>query len=102
MESDDPYIRYSAHLNMYEYVANALYDASPTLYYDVLARLDTDVRYELAAYSQFFDKYRNSTASQISGAVNDTFLQSQGTPGTKSYGMVVDLAVAYYRPVFEK
>lgn len=102
MESDDPYIRYSAHLNMYEYVANALYDASPTLYYDAVARLDTDVRYELAAYSQFFDKYRNSTASQISGAVNDTFLQSQGTPGTKSYGMVVDLAVAYYRPVFEK
>ena len=102
LESDDPYIRYSAHLNMYEYVASALYDASPTLYYDAVARLDTDVRYELAAYSEFFDKYRESTASQISGAVNDTFLQIQGTPGTKSYGMVVDLAVAYYRPVFEK
>ena len=102
MESDDPYIRYSAHLNMYEYVASALYKASPVLYSDVVSRLDLDVRYELAAYGEFFDKYRDSTASQISGAVNDTFLQSQGTPGTKSYGMVVDLAVAYYRPVFEK
>jgi hypothetical protein len=35
--------------------------------------------------------------SQVSGSINNSYLQSQGTPGTKSYGMVVDLAVAYFK-----
>ncbi len=97
MESDDPYIRYSAYLNLYEYVSSALYKADKELYYDAMSKLDGSVRGEMAAYSQFFDKYRDSVASDISGAVNDTYLTIQGTAGTASYGMVVDLAVAYYR-----
>ena len=63
----------------------------------MLANIDTDVRYEMIAYSEFFDKYRDSTASKVSGTVNDTYLKIQGTEGTKSYGMVTDLAVAYYK-----
>ena len=97
IESDDAYIRYSAYLNLYEYVANALYKASPELYSSVQSSLDMRVRYEMRAYSEFFEKYRDSVASDISGAVNDTYLTIQGTPGTASYGMVVDLAVAYYK-----
>ena len=51
----------------------------------------------IAAYSRFFDKYRKSVVSEVSGAVNDTYLKLQGqTAGTKSYGLVVDLAVAYH------
>ena len=98
MESDDPYIRYSAYLNLFEYVTSALYSASPELYYSAIATVDADVRLEMQAYSLFFDKYRDSTASKVSGTVNNTSLIIQGTEGTKSYGMVVDLAVAYYRP----
>ena len=97
IESDDAYIRYSAYVNLYEYVANALYKASPELYTAVQTSLDTRVRYEMMAFSEFFNKYRDSVASDISGVVNDTYLTIQGTPGTASYGMVVDLAVAYYR-----
>ena len=97
MQSDDAYIRYCAYLNMYEYVANALYRANPDLYSQVRATLNADVRSEMIAYSSFFSKYQNSTASSVSGAVNDTFLKFQGTEGTASYGMVVDLTVAYYK-----
>ena len=61
--SDDPYIRYSGYLNLYEYVANSLYSANRDLYYKMVANVDTDVRYEMIAYSNFFDKYRESTAS---------------------------------------
>ena len=46
---------------------------------------------------EFFEKYRESVASNVSEKVNNTFLEMHGTEGTKSYGMVVDLAVAYYR-----
>lgn len=94
--SDDPYIKYSGKLSMLEYVMNALYTADPTLYTKIFYSLDIRVRCEMVAYSEFFDKYRDSTASEISGAINDTYLKSQGqSEGEKSYGLVVDLAVAY-------
>jgi len=96
IESGDPYIRYSGYVNMYEYLANALYSADPERYYELLATVDRRVRGEMRAYSAFFDKYRESVASDVSGAVNDTYLKIQGqTAGTKSYGLVVDLAVAW-------
>jgi hypothetical protein len=97
IDSDDTYLRYSGYLNLYEYVASALYRADPSLYKDLYYHLSEDVRNELRAYSLFFDKYRDSAASQVSGAVNNSYLQLQGTAGTRSYGLVVDLAVAYYR-----
>jgi hypothetical protein len=84
-------------LNLYEYVSSALYRADSELYYELRDGLSDAVRYEMRAYSSFFDKYRDSVASEVSGAVNNTYLQMQGTQGTKSYGLVVDLAVAYYK-----
>ena len=95
--SDDPYVRYCGYLNAYEYVASALWRADSELYYKAVAHLNPEVQGEMAAYREFYDKYRESTVSQVSGAVNDSYLQSQGTPGTVSYGMVVELTVAYYR-----
>ena len=97
ISSDDPYIRYSGYLNMFEYLGNALYSASPKAYYELMEQCSPKVRDEMVAYSQFYDQYRDSVLGEISGAVNDAYLQIQGTPGTRSYGMVVDLAVAYYR-----
>ena len=95
--SEDDYIRYSGYMNMLEYVLSALYSASPDLYYSAVARIDPEIRLEMSAYSEFFEKYRDSTASKVSETVNNTSLIIQGTEGTKSYGMVVDLAVAYYK-----
>lgn len=95
--SDDPYIRYSGYLNLYEYVANALWSADHELYYKAVARLNGEVKDEMAAYSKFYDKYRETVVSNVSSTINNSFLQSQGTPGVRSYGMVVDLVVAYYK-----
>ena len=102
LESDDPYIRYSGYINVLEYVSNAYYSADSSEghedYRELRAALDIKVRYEQRAYSAFFDKYRENTVADISGAVNDIYLQSQGvSAGSASYGMVVDLTVAYYK-----
>ncbi len=97
IRSDDKYIQYSAYLNMYEYVASALNKADKTLYKEVRATMDPLVRSEQVAYNKFFKKYTQSVASKVSGAVNNAYLISQGTPGKKSYGMVVDLTVAYLK-----
>ncbi len=97
-ESDDPYIRYSGYLNMFEYVTNALYMANSDMYYEVISKTDSRARYEMIAYSEFFEKYRESVASEVSDVVNDTYLKTQGqSSGSASYGLVVDLAVAYYK-----
>lgn len=95
--SDDAYIRYSAYMGVLEYVLNALYTADTKLYTDVVKKLDISVRYEMIAYGEFFKKYQNSTAGDVSEFINNTHLTLNGTAGTKSYGMVVDLAVAYYK-----
>ena len=103
MESDDVYIRYSALLNLYEYVVSALYSADANLYFKSYGTLPKSMREERVAYSLFFDKYRDNVVADVSQATNDAYLQSQGNKeGTKSYGMVVDLAVAYYRPQISK
>lgn len=95
LESDDPYIRYSGYLNMYQYMASAVYTADPGLYSELYYTLDEGIRRELAAYSDFFDKYRDSTAAAISGKVNDTYLNIMSGTDSRSYGMVVDLATLY-------
>ena len=79
MESDDVYIRYSALVNLLQYVSSALNRADSELYAQVYrSHYPAALRAELSAYSKFFDEYRQSTASTVVGAVNDTFLQSQG------------------------
>jgi hypothetical protein len=95
--SEDAYIRYSAYVNLYEYVASALASADRTLYAKAASTLPTLAVTEQRAYANFFEKYRDSTASEVSETVNNTFLVIHGTEGTKSYGMVVDLCVAYYK-----
>jgi len=96
--SNDPYIRYCGYINMFEYVASALYRADAALYREVLLALDKRVLGELQAYSAFFDTYRDAAAGNVSSAVNDAYLKMHGnTAGTASYGLVVDLAVAYYK-----
>ncbi|MBE6592983.1 MAG: DUF3810 domain-containing protein [Ruminococcaceae bacterium] len=96
-EADDAYIRYSAYLNLFEYLAGPLNSANPQYYSLIYAQLPENSKLEMSAYSKFFDKYRENIAEKVSDKVNDTFLTINGTEGVKSYGMVVDLAVAYYK-----
>jgi len=96
--SEDPYIRYSGYLNLFEYVSSALYEVSPEQYKEILGKLDKKVIGELRAYSAFFDTYRNAAIADVSEVFNDTHLKFHGSAaGVDSYGLVVDLAVAYYQ-----
>ena len=98
MESDDPYIRYSGTLNLYEYVISALASADRELYKASYTALPEAVLAEERAYSKFFEKYRENVVATVSQATNDAYLKGQGAAeGSKSYGMVVDLAAALYR-----
>lgn len=96
-ESEDPYIRYCGSLNMLEYLMDALYSAHPSMYSDLYSQLPAPIKGELYAYARFFDEYRDNSAADISDSLNEAYLVSQGTQGVKSYGLVADLAVAFYK-----
>ena len=101
--SDDDYIKYSGLVNMTEYIGSALYRADKDKYYEIMKKMPVIVNYEMAAYSRFFDKYRNTKISKVSSAVNDTYLKAQGQEqGEKSYGLVVDLATVYLLEVYNQ
>ncbi len=95
--SSDTYLRYCGYLNLLEYVMNALYEADAQAYREVMKTLDARVLAEWSAFDDFFDAYRHSFISDVSGAVNDTYLKLNGNEaGGESYGLVVELAVAYF------
>ena len=95
--SSDPFVKYSALLNMYEFIANDLYEQDSEKYSSVYSLLNNDVKNDLIHYSSFFEKYRRSSVSKVSNAVNDLYLTSQGTDGVIAYGKVTGLFLAYLR-----
>ena len=100
--SEDDYIRYCGYINMYEYISSSLSKADRKLSQSAYSNLSPHIRREYAAYNDFYDRYRDSVISEVSGAVNDAYLQSQGTAGTVSYGMVTKLTVGYFRQTSPK
>ena len=100
INSDDPYIRYSGYVSMFEYFVSPYYSADTSEdhkdFYSVYWSADLNVRLEQKAYSEFFQKYKDNVAADISGAVNDTYLKANGNKGEVSYGLVVELCAAYY------
>ena len=62
------------------------------------AQLPEEIREEYTAYSIFFEKYRENKAAETTEKINNSYIEDHGQPaGTKSYGLVVDLTVAYYK-----
>ena len=98
MESDDPYILYSAYYELFKYFINALAVADTELFEAIYQKADPRLVGEIYAFNDFFDKYADNLAADITGGLNDAYQQIQGVEeGIASYGLVVDLAVAYYK-----
>lgn len=93
---DDPYIKYSGYLNMYEYIASALAKTDKELLKEAYASLDDRIYGEMVAYSKFYNENKNELTAKISNFFNDNYLKSQGTAGVVSYGLVVELCVSYF------
>lgn len=98
INSDDPYLQYSAYLDVYSTVLKELYSINKDQYKEVVSKLDKRVLGDLECYSEFFKKYADSKASDISDKINDSYLQANGQEnGTKSYNMIVELVCAYLK-----
>jgi len=96
ISSDNAYIRYSGYLNMYEYIASALNKTDKDSLSAVYAITDARIMGEMRAYREFYLENQNELLGAISSFINDKYLKAQGTEGIISYGLVVELCVAYY------
>lgn len=97
ISSDDPYIRYSGYLNMFEYLVTALYPVDKDLYSDLLEMLPKEAISDIRASNAVYIKHMDSPLGKLNERLNDAYLKANGTEGVISYNYVVRLAVGYYQ-----
>ena len=99
ISSADPYVRYSGYLNMYEYLASALYRTDKELYATALSDLSLNARADIIASNAITAAHSDSLLNKLMDRVNDTYLKANGTEGVISYSYVVRLTVAYHNSI---
>ncbi len=96
-DNDDPRLAYSAWLCAFVYVNNALYAADPAAWQTCYANLGEEVRLDLRIHSESLARFRDSTVKKLGSQANDALIRATGqSEGLRSYGLVVDLMLAYY------
>lgn len=93
-----PDYAYSGWLLGYVHLGNALYQADRDRWREIYDGLPQAVRADLQDNNAYWAQFRGSAVKKVSNKAYDGFLKGYGDKnGMKSYGMVVDLLVAYYK-----
>ncbi|MBE6990467.1 MAG: DUF3810 domain-containing protein [Ruminococcaceae bacterium] len=94
--SDDPLYRYSGWLMGYVHLSNALYSADREAWQTVRDTLPAAVVADIHANNEYWAA-NHTSFTEATQKVYDSFIKTNGDPnGVKSYGMVVDMLLAYY------
>ena len=99
--NENPEFRYSAYYMAYRYCYLALKNADT---YDAITAADTvaagacaELQHDMDAYSNFFKKNQDETATRLANTANDTYLKASGDEkGIDSYNSVSDLLVSWH------
>ena len=93
-----PDYAYSGWLLGFIHLGNALYETDPEAYRTIRAALPETVNADLRDNNAYWDQFRDNVVEKVSDTVYDAALKSYGDAnGMKSYSMVVELLVAYYK-----
>lgn len=96
LHAKDPVYRYSGALMGYLHLGNALYQADPAAWQTIRDTLPEPVIHDLVDNNRYWDQFDSPTQDAAQSAY-DSFLKNYGDEdGVQSYGMVVDLLIAYY------
>ncbi len=98
MRSERADFRYSGSLMAFEYAFDALYDEDLELAKKIANLCDAGVIRDIRAENAYWEPYRNTVVSEVTGEIYEGYLQSNDQQsGLKSYGEMIDLLLAYYR-----
>jgi len=93
--SDDPAIAYSGTMLALINCGNKLYKSDPEKYTPLFQRYSSAVVRDIKAYNAYWDNYEGEVEEAFT-SINDNYLKfNQQEEGVKSYGMMVDLLLAY-------
>ena len=96
ISSEDPSIRYSGAMLALINCGNALYKSAPDKAAALRETYSDAVLRDIAAYNQYWDRYEGQVEEAFD-SINDSYLKfNLQKSGVKSYGMMVDLMLAYY------
>ena len=94
--SDDPLYRYSGLLMGYVHLSNALYRNDREAWQTIRDSLPAEVIADIHANNVYWAA-NHTKFTDASQKVYDSFIKTNGDPnGVQSYGMVVDMLLAYY------
>lgn len=95
---EDALFRYSAYLTGMTYVGNSLYQTDAEAYKRLNKMLDENVREDLQARSEFWQKNIRPKTEKVHNQVNDLFLKANNQPdGILNYSNVTKLLVLAYK-----
>ncbi|MBQ8605938.1 MAG: DUF3810 domain-containing protein [Clostridia bacterium] len=98
MRSERADFRYSASLMAFEYAYPKLHAEDAELAKKVAQTLSDGILRDLGAQDEYWSEFEKTITSEVSDKVYDGYLNANGVQsGTKSYGEMVDLLLAYYR-----
>ena len=95
--SESAAFNYSGTMTAYIYSINALYAYDRGAALDINASLNEQASRDLSAHNAYWNAYEG-TVSEVSDKVNDAYLKANAQEdGTRSYGRMVDLMLAWYK-----
>ena len=96
LESRNPYLYYSAWMQSYVILSNALYKINPEKALSITAALPPVALNDFGVYARDYTKYIDSTVGKVAKSVNDTYLKANGVDeGIESYDSGVVLLVSF-------
>lgn len=101
LESDDPYIRYSAYSQAAITLSNLLFEYDKDLFYESLSRFPEFLFYDIVNSSKSYEEYSKTSLDEVASAINDTYLKANSDKGVVSYSLSAELYCAYLQEVYE-
>ena len=103
LKSNDPFIRYSGLTEILRYLLDSVYITDTELYQKVYLSTPAIYKKESSNLADFLQSTSIKVVSGATNSINNALLQSQGqSEGSASYGLVTELAVAYYKGNIKK
>lgn len=100
INSEHPEFRYSGYMNAFKFCSNALYSADKDMWREAYLCTNEGMRRDFTAENEYIHAFEGEVM-QVSSSVNDSFIKAQGvSDGTRSYGRVTDLILAWYDKEF--
>jgi hypothetical protein len=94
--SDEVEFQYSGYLGGWIYARNALRRVDPESATEIYHLLNEEVINDLRASREFWARFEGPVA-ELQTRVNDAYLRANAQPeGVRSYGLMVDLMIAYF------